>query len=108
MKTNRHQLEIAADRIRQAQGSLAKTISVLNKAGLVREGGYIATTLGELNAAAEAAINAVPAAGTMTADTPQPPQPHFEAGAQTFARKVDAAPVAATKAAEDSDILPAE
>lgn len=48
MKTNRHQLEIAGDRIGQAAGALAKAIAVMNKYGLADEGAEVCKMVGKL------------------------------------------------------------
>lgn len=78
MKTNRHQLEIAGDRIGQAQGALAKTISVLHKYGLSAEGaevGKMVGSLGNISVALAAKVKAVnePSDGFVAGDIGQKP-----------------------------------
>lgn len=107
MKTNRHQVEIAGDRIGQAQGALAKTIAVLHKYGLSDEGaavGRMVGQLGDISVTISAKAKALTSDGSnfVAGDIGQKPVAAAPASAQPVA--AEAAKVETTA---DGDKVPA-
>lgn len=90
MKTNRHQLEIAGDRIGQAAGALAKAISVLQKYGLTTEGAEVCKMVGQLGNVSVAISEKV-----KQVNNPQ----GFVEGAAAFAKKSEPQPAASSTTA---------